>query len=264
MSQEGGLTSLIRPGLESCGLSVADTAAVLHRVVAGSSVLDLSREIAQGKLLRKRSPSGRRHILAAVRRRFLQEPAGLPPVEALSTALRIFATPVSRSQVVLPYLFVSDAGAFEIATRLVLPRLEPGQRLTKAEVVTRLKTIFADRHQRPWGAAVLTRWAEGFLSVLREVGAVGRGAKREELLAYSVRPEVFAFHLWSRYEHGLRGTALHETPFWRLLLLRPPEARRLVGVVADRGWWKFTSAGGADEIVPIHGSLMEWLDVGLG
>jgi hypothetical protein len=49
-----------------------------------------------------------------------------------------------------------------------------------------------------------------------------------------------------------------------LLLLHPPEARRLVGVVADRGWWKFTSAGGADEIVPIHGSLIEWLGVALG
>ena len=110
----------------------------------------------------------------------------------------------------------------------------------------------------------MTRWAEGFLSVLREVGALGRGAKREELLAYSVRAEVFAFHLWSQYEHGFRGAALHETPFWRLLLLSPPEARRLVGVVADRGWWKFTSVGGADEIVPIHSSLMGWLDVALG
>jgi hypothetical protein len=199
-----------------------------------------------------------------VRRRFIEEPGSLPRLEAVSAALRIFATPVSRSQVVLPYLLASDAGAFEIATRLVLPRLAPGQKVTKTEIVTRLKMVLAGRHQRPWGAAVLTRWAEGLLSVLREVGVLGRGAKREELLAYSVRPEVFAFHLWGQYEQGLRGAALHETVFWRLLLLHPLEARRLVGVVADRGWWKFTSAGGADEIVPIHGSLMEWLDVVLG
>jgi hypothetical protein len=245
-------------------LCVADTAAVLNRLAAGSSALDVSREIAQGKLLRKRSSSGRRHVLAAVRRRFIEEPAGFPHIDAVSAALRVFTTPVSRSQVLLPYLLASDAGAFEIATRLVLPRFEPGQKLPKAEVVTRLKMVLGDRHQRAWGAAVLTRWAEGFLSVLREVGALGRGARREELLAYSVRPEVFAFHLWGQYEQGLRGAVLHETPFWRLLLLHPPEARRLVGVVADRGWWKFTSAGGADEIVPIHGSLMEWLGVALG
>ncbi len=147
---------------------------------------------------------------------------------------------------------------------LVLPRLKPGQKLTKPEVVSRLKTLLAEHRQRPWSAGLQIRWAEGFLSVLRDVGALGRGQRREELLAYAVRPEVFAFHLWGQYEDGLRGSALHETPFWRLLLLERTEPRRLAGVVADRGWWKFTAAGGADEIVPVHGSLMEWLDVALG
>jgi hypothetical protein len=254
----------VRPGLESCGLSVADTRAVLDRLTAGASIAEVSREIAQGKLLRKRSSSGRRHVLAAVRRRFIEAPGHLPGIEVVSPALRVLSTPLARSQLVLPYLLASDAGAFEVATAFVLPRLRAGQKLTKGEVVTQLMTGFSDRHQRPWTLAVVTRWAEGFLSVLREVGALGRGAKREDLLAYSVRAEVFAFHLWGRYAHGLRGAQLHEDPFWRLLLLDPPESRRMVGVVADRGWWKFTSAGGADEIVPVHGSLGEWLDVALG
>ena len=108
--QEESPASPIRPGLESCGLCVADTAAVLNRLAAGSSALDVSREIAQGKLLRKRSSSGRRHVLAAVRRRFIEEPAGFPHIDAVSAALRVFTTPVSRSQVLLPYLLASDAG----------------------------------------------------------------------------------------------------------------------------------------------------------
>jgi hypothetical protein len=262
--QEQSQSSRVRPGLESCGLAAADTASILSRLAAGIPIDAVSREIAQGKLLRKRSPSGRRHVLAAVRQRLIEAPPTLPRSDELSTALHLFAAPLSRSQVLLPYLLARDSGAFDIATRLVLPRFKPGQSLTKPEVVSRLKILLAERHQRSWSSGLLTRWAEGFLSVLRDVGALGRGRMREELLAYSVRPEVFTFHLWGQYECGLRGVALHESPFWRLLLLQPAEARRLVGAAADRGWWKFTSAGGADEIVPVHGSLMEWLGVALG
>jgi hypothetical protein len=173
-------------------------------------------------------------------------------------------TPVARAQLFLPYLLLSDRGAHDLVMTLVLPRLARGGPLAKAEVVAGLDGVFAQLDQRPWGAALRLRWARGLLSVLREVGALGRDAQREQLQRYAVRPEVFSVHLWGLFDHGLRGTALHASPFWQLLLLQPGEPRRLVGVAADRGWWKFTSVGGTDEVVPVHGSLPEWLTLGLG
>ncbi len=253
----------VRPGLEACGLRVEDTALVLQRLGAGASIDDVSREIAGGRLLRKRSATGRKHIVAAVRQRYLG--AGpLPGIPALTAALARITVPVARPQLLLPYVLASDVAAFEIATTLVLPRLATGGRLMMDDVATALEALLASRGQRVWNGAVRTRWAQGLLSVLRDVGALGRGRQREALQRYAVRPEVFGFHLWGLYERGLRGAELHRSRFWRLLLLEPPESRRLVVVVADHGWWKFTSAGGTDELVPMHGSLTEWIDVALG
>jgi hypothetical protein len=151
-----------------------------------------------------------------------------------------------------------------LTQRHVVPRLSRGGRLEKAEVSRALAQLFQEVGQQPWGPSTRLRWVEGLLSVLRDVGAVGRGPARAELLPYAARPEAFAFHLWGLFEQGLRGAALHECGFWRLLLLDAGQTRDMVGRVADRGWWKLTSVGGMDEIVPVHGSLAEWLGVGLG
>jgi hypothetical protein len=254
----------IRTGLESCGLCAPDTAAVLVRLASGASLDLISRQIAAGQLLRKRSRSGRKHVLTAIRRRYLQALKPLPRIPEVAAALRRITAPVGRHQVLLPYLLLADRAAYEVATGLVLSRLAFGGRLTKAEVVEALDALLASRGQKRWCDALRKRWAEGLLSVLRDIGAVGRGRRREELQAYSVRPEAFCFHLWGLYDNGLRGSPLHESPFWRGILLQPEDARRMVGLVSDRGWWKFTSLGGTDEVVPVHGSLMEWIAVGLG
>jgi hypothetical protein len=225
---------------------------------------DVSRDIGTGRLLRKRTPHGRKHVLAAVRRRYLKPAPPLPGVPALALALKRISSPVARAQLLLPYVLRSDRAAGELVTTVVLPRLAMGGRLQKAELLSRLEALFENAGQRPWGSAMRTRWVEGLLSVLREVGALGRGPHREQLQRYAVRLEVLGFHLWGLFDRGLRGAALHESSFWRLLLLGPVEARGLIGLAADRGWWKFTSVGGTDEVVPVHGSLREWLTLGLG
>lgn len=254
----------IQPRLQTCGLAADDTLMLVSRLAEGESLEQLSREIRAGLLLRKRSASGRKQVLAAVRIRYANAQPPLPGVTGLAVALRRFSAPVARAQTLLPYLLLADRVAYEIVVEDVLPRLGAGGRLTKLEVVDALDALLMRHGRKRWSDALRNRWAQGLLSVLRDVDVLGRGKNREVLKPYAVRPEVVCFHLWGLYDHGLRGPALHETEFWRALLLRDGEARRQIGALADRGWWKFTSLAGTDEIVPVFESLREWLAVGLG
>jgi len=255
----------IRPGLESCGLAAADTTLALGRLAAGADLRALGREIETGQLLTKRTAHGRRHILSAIRRRYVAAPLTLPTLPELATVLAAVSSSAAKNQMLLPYLLLSDRAAFELVDTLVLPRrLQGADRLSKADVIAALEAVFRRHRRKAWSTYLCRRWSEGMLSVLREVGALGRGAEREQLLSYAVRPEAFCFHLWGLYGTGLRGRALADSPFWRLLLLDGEEARRLIAAVAERGWWKFTKLGAAEEVLPVYHSPIEWAAHELG
>jgi bacteriophage exclusion system BrxA-like protein len=255
---------MLRTGLESAGLQVGDTIAVLERLAVGVGQQEIAARIAEGSLLHKRTVHGRRHLLAAVRRRYVAPPDPLQGPVPLAAALRAVRSPIARSQILLPYLLLSDRGAFEVTSGLVLPRMAARGVLRKLDVIAALDAVL-ERHGRgPWSPALRTRWAEGLLSVLRDVGALGRGNRRERLLPYDVRPEAFCFHLWGLYGVGVRGDSLYNTPFWRLLLLSAAEARTMLTVVGSRGWWRVRTLTSVVEAVPAADSLMEWLRHGLG
>jgi len=251
-------------GLESCGLAAADTTAVLRELATGRSLDELSRQIATGSLLRRRSRTGREHLLNAIRKRYLNPPAPLPGPAALAAGLERITTPTAQSQLVLPYLLSADRAAHEIMVGRVLPRRAPGERITAKEIVEELDRVFARFGKRPWGQGVKVRWAQGVLSVLRDTGAVGRGAKREEYLAYAVRPEAFGFHLIGLYDSGLRGSALIDSPFWRMLLLNEEDARQAFRAVVERRWWRHRSVGGVEELFPASKSIGDWIANELG
>ena len=256
--------SPVRPGLESVGLAVDDTRAVLKHLAGGSSIHGVARAIAQGNLLRKRSLNGRKHIVSAVRRRFLDAPPSLPPLSQLSACIEAVRAPRARAQLLLPYLLLTDRAAHEVCTTVVIPHMARRGELSRGDVVEALAAVLATNAHQSWGDAMRTRWAQGLLSVLREVGVIGRGARRQLFEAYSVHAEPFAFHLRGVYDAGLRGTSLVESPFWQSLLLTPAQVRSLLTDVADRGWWRVRSVAGTLEAVPVHRSLMEWLADALG
>jgi len=251
-------------GLESCGLAAADTAAVLSRIAAGQSLKEVTRRIAEGTLLRKRSPKGRQHFTAALRRRYLAPKPPLAAPEVLAAALHEIAAPIARNQILMPYLLMSDRGACEVVTDWALANREAGARITTGDVTAQLDRVFAHHDKKAWSPSLRLRWAQGVLSVLRDVGAVGKGGKREQFLAYTLRAEAFAFHLWGLYDAGHRGSGLTTSPFWRLLFLREPEAREHIRAVVERRWWRFTSVGGIDQVLPVHASVQDWLTHGLG
>jgi hypothetical protein len=249
----------LRPGLESCGLAVEDSVVLLALLAAGHPPSEVAKQIAGGVVLTKRTTHGRGKILAAIRRRYADPLKPLPSRESLATILPLLGSPVARGQILLPYLLMADRAAYEVVSTLVLPRRhDGGSLLVTADVVAALVAAFARRGRQPWSPPVCARWARGLLSVLRDVGALGRGADRERLLPYSLRPEVFSFHMWGLYDAGLRGLTLRVSPLWRLLLLDEAEVLLCLRLVTDLGWWRYTTIGSAEEVIPASSSLTEW------
>lgn len=253
----------VRPGLEACGLAVDDSHVALRVIAAGTPVAELQARMARGELLSKRTAHGRARFLLALRRRYCPPAAPLPPVVALSWFLDRLESPKARAQALLPYVLLADRLAWELMATLG-PARRIGDALYKHEVVEALQAALLRHGRRVWGDATLRRWAEGFLSVLREVGLLGRNAQRERVLIYSVRPEVFSFHLLALYRAGLRGRALRECPYWGALALEPAEVLRALRVVADRGWWRINTIGAVEEYLPVTETLAEWGGDGLG
>lgn len=259
------LQEVLVTGLESCGLAADDTETILSGLAAGQILEELTRQISIGQILTKRTVHGRRHFLKAIKRRYLNAPSPLPGVKELAELLPALSSQRAKNQVLLPYLLFSDRAAFEIVRSTILPCRQHGETcLLKDHILAALYTVFQRHERKPWGNSLCVRWVEGLLSVLRDVGALGRGAERERLLPYVVRPEVFSFHLWGLYESGLRGRSLHESPFWRLLLLDEREAQQLTVAVAARGWWNLTTLGAAEEILPAFHSIGDWVSHELG
>lgn len=251
------------PGLESCGLAVDDTHAALRELAAGRDLGELQARMAGGELLAKRTTHGRQRFMLALRRRYCPPMAPLPAVPALVHLLDHLQAPVARAQTLLPYLLLADRLAWEVAGTVAAPR-RAGATLTSREVVDALRTALTNHDRTPWGEATCVRWAQGFLSALREVGLLGRNKQRERVLIYSVRAEVFSFHLLGLYLAGYRGRALRESSYWKALLLDTAEVTRALRAVADRGWWRINTIGAVEEYLPVSDALGNWGGDGLG
>ena len=128
-------------------------------------------------------------MLRAVSRRCLAARPPLLPARLLATALERFPNPTARNQLLLPYLLMADRGAYDVIVGWVQERRRSAKRITTAELVDQLDVVFEKHGKKPWSTSLKVRWAQGILSVLRDVAAVGRGANREEFLPLVVRPE---------------------------------------------------------------------------
>ena len=256
--------SIPKPGLESVGLAVEDSRVFLRAFAAGRGLANVGAAIVRGEILSKRTSRGKELFLLAMRRRFIEQ-SFLPDAMKLSNLLDASTPPLARGQAMLPYLLGADTMARELVGALVLPkRAEAGAELCRDEVLASRRPIFATYEKKPWSVGTSAKWVRGFLSVLRDVQCLGRGKDLHRIVAYALRPEVTAFHLWGLYAHGLRSSGLVEHPLWQSLLLTPDEARAALGALVVRGWWRHTTLGAAEEITPLHRTLQEWMNHELG
>jgi hypothetical protein len=79
-----------------------------------------------------------------------------------------------------------------------------------------------------------------------------------------VRDEVVAFLAHAIADRGVSGWPIlrHETIMY--LLFTENDALRAARALNDRGWWSFAQSGRIMEFRPVHASLEECLDHGLG
>ena len=224
-----------------------------------SSLEELERQISAGEVLAKRTVHGRRHFLTAIKHRYIEAQHLLPQVPKLERLAAILLIQIEKAR---PCFRTCSCRIVSLSRSPCPSCFLLGNRVKQAPEDTGPRGALyglSAAWTKPWGDSLCVRWVEGLLSVLRDVGALGRGADRERLLRYAVRPEVFSFHLWGLYNRWSRGRSLHESSFWRLLLLDEREARQITVAVVARGWWKLTTLGAAEEILPAFHSVDDWI-----
>jgi hypothetical protein len=89
--------SVLRTGLESCGLAADDTATLLNGLAAGLSLEEVVRQISTGQILTKRTAHGRRHVLTAIKRRYIEAPHPLLHLSELATILPVLTSQIAKS-----------------------------------------------------------------------------------------------------------------------------------------------------------------------
>lgn len=248
-----------RAGLEGYGLAVAEMSAMLDAFVASGEDAALGPAMASGELLRKRTVHGRKHALKSFRRRFLAAEPPLLPLEAVHAALQAISSDTARAQLMLPYLLSTDRLAREVIGWVRLTGT-----VSESEIGRRVASLLEGAGRVPWSASLLTRWAGGARTLLREVGWLGRGKDRDRRLLYNPQAEAVAFHLFGLWTSGLRGPALLASPLWELLLLDEPEVTSAVATLAQRGWWTLASAGMFVDLRPTMRPPAEWGTHGVG
>lgn len=88
--------NMLRAGLESCGLAADNTATLLNGLATGLSLEELARQISTGQILTKRTAHGRRHVLTAIKRRYIEAPHPLPPLSELAAILPVLTSQVAK------------------------------------------------------------------------------------------------------------------------------------------------------------------------
>lgn len=247
------------------GAAIEETFLILRRYVEGKEDWKrVRRAVLQHNLLGKRSTQRARHILEAVRRRFLRAPDWLPPARYVGRFGMLEAGAKCRENIVLAYLAAEDA-LFHDVLRESLSKLLSGDRAPlKRDIIRIAASLRASADENPpfWSPSMERRWAEGFLAIARRAGFIrenGLGSFDRPL----VRAEAFAFlFLWVYPREGsVRRTVRHRAfdPF----LLTEEDCRRLLDDGRQRGWWGYTGTRAFVEMAPKPPTLEDWLD-GLG
>lgn len=242
--------------LQNVGMVLGETEALLSAQRDLGDWAKVRTRTLDENLLNKRSTTTVRHILKVVRRRYLEPPAWLPRDAAFS----FFAAPNvpqrAKAQVAFLYTLAEDDLARTCLQRLVLDG-PVGRFLHPNDVIDLLDVLGASHDELvSWKPYLKRRWAQGFLSLLRDGGFV-EAVPSQRLIKPVILPEGFALVFpWLVVIEGSARSALSH-PALFLWGLDDAAKASLLREGQQRGWWRYTAAGSMVEFHPQYSSVEE-------
>lgn len=256
---------IYKADLQHAGTAVSETMIILREYPKHQDWRELRSSVLKENLLKKRTSVTANNILRAVRKRFFEDHFPLPSVDSVSHMVVTDASPISKAQILYPYICRADGLVEQAVLRLVKPRIENSfsPNLTKGDVVSFLREESSSHPElKSWAGSLTARWARGFLTLLRNFGMM-KPAPESQLLVPRVRVETFAFFFLGLLESDFSPVHAMENPLWDLYFLKKPEIERLLVEAQARGWIYYSKAGDITELKPRYSSLKEWLKGGL-
>ena len=240
--------------LQNVGLVAAETRDLLAAYSESGDWRKVRHLALDQNLLSKRSTTTVSHILKVVRRRYLKGPEWLPGGQSAGS---LFANPSvpERAKVEVAYLYTvaEDLLVQSCLEGVVfgsLGKVPAGAYLHTDEVLAYLDELGAQHPELAhWQPYLKKRWSQGLLSLLRETGFM-ETAPSWKLVRPIVLPEAFGFVFpWLAKATGSPRAALsHPCLGW--WGLERPEARRLLAVGQELGWWRYAASAAVVEFKP--------------
>ena len=246
--------------LVHCGLVMSETEQLLHYYVdSGEDWSRVRESVLSRNLLGKQSKNRARHIFEVVQHRYKEAPEWLPPTAFVSKFYNASISERAKKQIGLTYVAADDPllrkMLFTFRNDFQKEALAPRDTVIIQEMH---KVLDRENVDLDWSPSMEQRWAQGFRSILRQVGII-EGIDPGWMRAFNPRPEAFGLLLLWLYEKegSLRRSLSHKA--FDLLLVKDDEIPILLDEGRRRGWWGFSERQGMIETVYEPASLEEWI-----
>jgi hypothetical protein len=207
-------------------------------MTADASYTDLRTAAMENNAFQKTSASGRYQTFRRLREFYVLD-SNIP----VFSALRSLWDLDKLAQPMLAFLCASARDPLIRASADYILSLPVGAKAIKADFIAHLSNVFSGRYN----ADVVEHIARNMLSSWTQSGHLkGRTPKfRATAIA---RPASTAYALYLGYLSGLRGDALFETPWARILDHSQTELHEYTREASARGWITYRSAGGITDV----------------
>lgn len=199
---------------------------------------DISRLVLEENVLGKRTLSSRVNTL-----RRLREFYALRPEIPLYSALRFFWNLSPEEQPMLAVLCAATRDPVLCASAETILGWPTGTAFRKQELEERLRSVYPGRYS----TVVLEAMVRRLLSSWTQSGHLKGRSTKIRTRAVS-GPASTAYALFLGYLTGLRGNALFDTVWVRILDTPPAEVHRHAFEASKRGWIDYKRAGDIVEV----------------
>lgn len=249
--------------LQRGGTGLVEMRRLLRAFADHGDLERLKEQARQENLLGKTSDHLIKDLLAAFRRRFIEQ-TDLPPVKLVSLAERSSLAEASKIQILFPYFVKTDVLVETCYRELVLPRINSHSAiLARDEVVNYLKMLSNSHPElKKWSDYLTLRWARGFLALLRHFSLMERHPSTN-LQRLWLLLEPFAFFWMWYWERGGSFWEAEASDLWALVQVNEDSRHEFLEEGQLRGWWIYQRLGKIVEFQPRFKTTEEWLTHGL-